>query len=82
MYYYKATRKLTIILQTIQHTEVLDITGPVQISLYRFGISMNPFQLSDITVPILDIIIHYTYHRSSHWLRAYSKVWKSAQPTD
>ena len=71
MYYYKATRKLTIILQPIQHTEVLDITGPVQISLYRFGISMNPLQLSDITVPILDIIIHYTYHLSSHWLRAY-----------
>ena len=82
MYYYTATRKLTIILQPIQHTEMLDITGPIQISLYRFGISMNPFQLSDIIVPILDIIIHYTYHLSSHWLRAYSEVWKSAQPTD
>ena len=43
---------------------------------------MNPFQLSGIIVPILDIIIHYTYHLSSHWLRAYSEVWKSAQPTD
>ena len=83
MYYYKATRKLTIILQPIhEHTEMLDITGPVQISLYRFGISMNPFQLSGIIVPILDIIIHYTYHLSSHWLRTYSEVWKSAQPTD
>ena len=71
MYYYEATRKLTIILQLIQHTEMLDITGPVQISLYRFGISMNPFQLSVIIVPILDIIIHYTHHLSSHWLRAY-----------
>ena len=74
MYYYKATRKLTIILQPIQHTEMLDITGPVQISLYRFGISMNPFQLSGIIVPILDNIIHYTYHLSSHWLRTYSEV--------
>ena len=31
MYYYEATRKLTIILQPIQHTEMLDISGPVQI---------------------------------------------------
>ena len=28
------------------------------------------------------IILHSTYYLSSHWLRAYSKFWKYAQPTD
>ena len=33
-------------------------------------------------VKIVSIIIHCTHDLSSHWLRAYSYVWKSAQPTD
>ena len=26
--------------------------------------------------------LHCTYYLYSHWLRAYSEFWKSAQPTD
>ena len=31
---------------------------------------------------IFTIIIHCSYHLSSHWLKAYSLFWETAQPAD
>ena len=39
-------------------------------------------QFLNFSWQINDFIIQCSHHLSSHWLKAYSKFWETAQPTD